>query len=76
MQEQDGVGEADSGRLNDEEKAMTRLDWALVCLTPMGWVALSTLWVSLSDTDPSSGLLAGAILTLACWGVYLGWGRP
>ena len=64
------------------EVPMTRLDWALLLLTPLGWILLSAVYgttarlnLSVSD-DASHALVGGAFLTLACWGVYLGWGRP
>ena len=62
---------------------MTRLDWALLLLTPLGWGTLCVLLSILDNlTRPEGRLgdkeinLIGLVLTLACWGVYLGWGRP
>lgn len=57
---------------------MTRLDWALGLLTPMVWSLFyaGAKQCSIPDWLEGDEWIIANLLTLACWGVYLGWGRP
>ena len=55
---------------------MTRLDWALLLTTPAIWfLCCWIVEIFQEDEDESATCIVAGCLTLACWGVYLGWGR-